>query len=425
MKLWELRIENGFDVLYSKDDNIKEIMSCFIGSLKSDYLEPIELITIEEGLYADIVSFSKNPLRPIFTQNAVNALQELMKDSVEMLPVKHPKYDCYIINIVDVVDCLNYKGSKICRWGTIEKYDIIEERVNGHHIFLVDIRERKTTSLIPLVSDEFKQRVLSNGLKGLRFRLAWDSDSVSQRNTILAEKNPSFRLTEKEPFKEHIQRSISPISKVIEAPTRMFTEIDIYHLGPNENLDKNTIVTLGNSYFKMHAPSTVDSAYAEIMMHIPSSWNVSKDMINDPEHGWPLKLLMDFGKQVMRRGFWLGQWFVFPNQPENELINTYGALFGAQEFDIESSIYPYSNQTDYCGVIITPPHPSISNVFKMKYSVDGKIIEGEWPVYFHTLLPVYKDEIMFYFRQGKEKFVQELMRVSYEQLFDLNRRRIC
>ena len=110
--------------------------------------------------------------------------------------------------------------------------------MKGHQYFSGDIKIG--SPLYPLVSDEFKQRVLSNGLKGLRFRLAWDSDSVSQRNTIYAEKNPSFRVIEKGSFEEHIQRNIGSISKVIEAPTRMFTEIDIYHL-PNENFDNKNL----------------------------------------------------------------------------------------------------------------------------------------------------------------------------------------
>ncbi len=425
MKLWELRIEEGFDVLYTNSDNIKQIMGSFTGKPKAYSWEAVELITVEEGLYGDIISYSKSPEKPVFTSKATGILEDLIKDSVEILPVRHQKYDCFVINIVDVVDCLDYQASKFSRWGVIEKYCIIEERVRGHNIFLVHVKDRKTPSLIPLVSDEFRERVLNNGLKGLKFKLAWDSDSGDQKTRPYAEKNPLLRIITKKDFEEHIQKYLGPVTNVIQDSSRMLTEADLYHIGPNMSVKANTVITKGNSYFKMNAPSSVDSAYAELILHLPSDWKISGEIFNDNVYGWPLSLIKDFGRKVMRQGFWLGQWFVFPNQPEAELRKTYAVLFGTEKFDFTSDIQPYSTGTDYCGVIITPPLPVISGIFKMKYLDEGKPLEGEWPVYFHTLLPLYKSEIIYYFKEGREKFVQKLMELDFKEIFDLNRKNIC
>lgn len=425
MKLWELRIDNGFDVLYTNDENVKKAMKGFVGISRANNWSPVELITWESGIEGDIISYSKSPEKPLFTNKAIHGLEDLIKGSVEFLPVIHEKYDCFAVNVINVLDCLNYKGAKLSRWGVIEKYDFIPEKVAGQHIFLVEVKGSKIPSLVPIVSDDFRQRVLDLGLTGLKFRLAWDSNPESRKSNIYAEKNPALRVITKKDFEEHIQKQLGPVKKVIQDSSRLFTEVDLYHIGPNKNINANTIITKGNSYFKMSAPSSVDSAYAELILHLPADWKVSEDMFNDAVYGWPLSLMKDFGKKVMRRGFWLGQWFVFPNQPEDELRNTYAALFGIEKFDFNSNIKPYSTGTDYCGVMITPPLPAISDIFKMKYLNDGKYIEGEWPVYFHTLLPVYKDEIIYYFREGKDKFVQKLMEIGFDKMFDLNRKSIC
>ncbi len=425
MKLWELRIDTGFDVLYTNDENIKQLMEGFDGASQSNNWKPVELTTWESGIEGDIISYSESPDIPLFTNKAIYALEDLIKDSVEFLPIIHEKYNCFVVNVIDVLDCLNYNEAKLNRWGVIDKYDFIKEKVTGHHIFRIAIKDRKRPYLIPIVSDEFRQRVLDLGITGLRFRLVWDSCTQSKKSSIYDEKNPSLRVIETKDFLEHIQSQLGSVKSIIPASSKLFTEVDIYHFEPTKNINFNTLITKGNSYFKMSAPSSVDSAYAELIMHMPSNWNVSEHMVNDVVYGWPLCLLREFGKMVMRRGYWLGQWFVFPNQSEEDLKNTYAALLGGQKFDFNSNISPYSPGTDYCGVMIVPPLPIISNIFKMKYIDHGKYLEGEWPIYFHTLLPLYKDEIMLYFKEGKENFVKRISEYGINNMFDLNRRSIC
>lgn len=42
----------------------------------------------------------------------------------------------------------------------------------------------------------------------------------------------------------------------------------------------------------------------------------------------------------------------------------------------------------------------------MEFREDGKRIEGDWPVYFHTLLPLYKEEIHCYYTDGLDVLLQ-------------------
>lgn len=425
MRFWELRVDRTVDVLYAKDDATQQIMrNSFLGKSMRDTWNPVELITDEAGDEGDMISYSYNTNSPIFTPRALDILGDLIQDSVEILPIYHEKYHCFFLNIINVVDCLNYPKSELNKWGVILKYDFIDEKVKDQHIFLVHRKDSKNPSLVPIVSDDFKERVEKHGLKGFNFKKAWDSNPSSKKKSIYSEKNPSLRIIAKKDFQAHIQNHVGSIVNIIEDPSRMFTEIDLYCIEPNSNIQANTIITNGNSFFRMAAPSSVDSAYAELMLHLPADWNVSKDTLQDQVRGWPLALMKDFGKNVMRKGFWLGQWFVFPNQSEEDMKHTYAALFGVQTFDFDSKIEPYNSSTNFCGVMIAPPFPGIAEVFKMPYLDEGRVIEGEWPIYFHTLIPLYKEEIHYYFKEGKDRFVEELQKFGIEKMLDLNRKSI-
>lgn len=53
------------------------------------------------------------------------------------------------------------------------KLAFIEEKVRGNHIF--KLVEKKLSPVY--VSDEFRQRVINNGLTGFKFELVWDSEA--------------------------------------------------------------------------------------------------------------------------------------------------------------------------------------------------------------------------------------------------------
>ncbi|HYK74648.1 MAG TPA: suppressor of fused domain protein [Pseudoneobacillus sp.] len=418
MRFWELRVDPTVDELWGKDDKSNQVMSDrkgLTGTSMKDTWKPIELVTIEPGDKGDMISYGKNTINPIFTKKAVEVLKDLIQDSVEILPIHHDQYDGYLINIVNVLDCLNEENTKMSKWGVIEKYDFIEEKVKDQHIFFAYKKKTASPTLVPIVSEDFKQRVEGNELRGFRFTSIWNSNPETKKKNIYDEKNPSVRMITKADFEAHIQEHVGPIGEVIVDPSNLFTEVDLYCVGPNSKIKANSIITKGNSFFKMNAPSTVDSAYAELMLHLPTEWDLD---------GWPANLMKNFGKDVMRKGYWLGQWFVFPNQSEEDMRNTYAALFGVEKFNFDSKIESYSPETDFCGVMIAPPFPTIADVFKMPYLDEGRTFEGEWPIYFHTLIPLYREEINYYFKEGKDRFIEKMLEYGIEKMFDLNRNRI-
>jgi hypothetical protein len=108
---------------------------------------------------------------PVFSEKIIGFLDYLIHDSVEYLPINCPgnvKY--YIVNVLKVVDCIDYDKAKIERYynGEIrrfEKFAFKKELLQGIHIF-------KTPELaytLVFVSEEFVNKANEFGLLGFDF----------------------------------------------------------------------------------------------------------------------------------------------------------------------------------------------------------------------------------------------------------------
>jgi len=110
---------------------------------------------------------------PVFSERAWESLYSLVNGSVEALPLIYPSGETYFaINVLDVVDCLDLTKTKLTRndvtgrVSSIQEYHFRPHLLTGKHMFKLP----ETKALEVLVSEEFKQAVEANGLKGLIFR---------------------------------------------------------------------------------------------------------------------------------------------------------------------------------------------------------------------------------------------------------------
>jgi len=105
---------------------------------------------------------------PVFSQRAWNALQPLIEKSVEALPVKCGTHDYYLINVIDVVDCLDHARSHIKRFSSgrimlVESYCFRDSCLTTQVIWKLP----ETASLEVLVSESFRRAVEKSQLQGL------------------------------------------------------------------------------------------------------------------------------------------------------------------------------------------------------------------------------------------------------------------
>ncbi len=113
---------------------------------------------------------------PVFNEKALNALLPLIKDNVEILPLQLNNETLYGINVLSIVNALNYDLSeyKTFRDGkrvmAIKKYAFIEEKIEKNNIFkLMDLPRGDV-----FVSEEFHDRVIDYHLEGFKLEIIYD-----------------------------------------------------------------------------------------------------------------------------------------------------------------------------------------------------------------------------------------------------------
>lgn len=182
MKIWKLGTDaNHYDnITFTNEEDWSLLLFDnkypFDGRRLADLWTPLKIEIIEVRKESDTPSLS--PGVPILSERALKILGDLLKGSVEILPLNstHGRYSA--INVVDVVDCVDYDKAKFTRFKSsgrimkFEKYVFKSELVKNKNIFKIVDETRRS----PFVSDEFRDRVLENGLRGFDFQLVWDSD---------------------------------------------------------------------------------------------------------------------------------------------------------------------------------------------------------------------------------------------------------
>ena len=178
MKIWQLNFElDEYDNLMPiKAFTIEEIQS-FDGRSHLNQWKPIPVKRMEpdKGLkLSDAPGFAF----PVFSRRALQCLKPIISKNVEILPLDFDEQEYYGINVITVLDAIDYEKSiyKTYRDGkrimAFKKYAFVSDIIKGNAIF--KISDEKTR--YAFVSDEFKQIVENNYLLGFKFRLVWDSE---------------------------------------------------------------------------------------------------------------------------------------------------------------------------------------------------------------------------------------------------------
>ncbi len=136
--------------------------------------KPIEVEGFDDnpGKDSDFPCLNNYCVIPIFSQRAWDVLEPLVGNRVEALPIKHPSgHSYYLINVMEIIDCLDEKRSKVVRNATTKrisrvlKYCLKTDLLKGKHIFKTPLESGAEL----LVDDVFRQAVETNGLIGLIF----------------------------------------------------------------------------------------------------------------------------------------------------------------------------------------------------------------------------------------------------------------
>ena len=181
MKIWKLGTEvDKYDNLQRMESWSWEETQSFDGRNKSECWDPIKVKRMEpeKGLSLSDTPWLNTPI-PIFSGRVKKAMESFLGDAVEFLPITFDEGEFWIVNVTNVLDCIDYEKAKLRRFASsgrvmlFEKYCFIKERVMDENIFKIP----ELPIMYPFVSDRFKEQIELNKFCGFKFELVWDSEA--------------------------------------------------------------------------------------------------------------------------------------------------------------------------------------------------------------------------------------------------------
>ena len=177
MKIWILDcdVDNYENLTWEEKLNINYIQS-FDGTEKIKDWKPMKVKRVYDRGYSNTPGLS--PHIPVFDESAICILRDLVIGNAEVLPLDCKDGTFYAINVIKVIDCIDYESSqyKTFRDGVrimrFTKYAFDEKKIKGIDLFKIKDEPLKR----PFVSEKFRERVIDNNLTGFKFELAWDSE---------------------------------------------------------------------------------------------------------------------------------------------------------------------------------------------------------------------------------------------------------
>lgn len=176
MKIWKMRFDfDKYNFLTPVKRFTVDELWAFNGHSLVDTWKPREFVLAKKNgqELCDAPGFEFLILSP----KAYAVLEFIMGKSIEVLDVLYGGERYYGINILAVLDTLDYEKSEFETFDNSEKIMVIHKycfrrtkELEQNHIF--QIKEEGYY----FVSNEFKMMVEQNHLKGFRFQLVWQSD---------------------------------------------------------------------------------------------------------------------------------------------------------------------------------------------------------------------------------------------------------
>ncbi|QJD82592.1 imm11 family protein [Cohnella herbarum] len=187
MKIWQLTADDESKKLTYDKKKAKElghpIRTEFNGSPIKESWMPIKFITLKNGKYVDFPNFRDGV--PVCTRETFVKIGYEIGYQAEFLPVAHEELDLLLVNVTNIIDCVNSDKSTAKRLSTgaficyLNHVFLPEKIPNDTLIFKLP----ETSETDVYVTDLFVNLVKKHKLKGCRFIELWDSEQTDEMET--------------------------------------------------------------------------------------------------------------------------------------------------------------------------------------------------------------------------------------------------
>lgn len=187
MKIWKLDADmHEYESFKLKNEdktflrNFKKEMSN--GERKNGKFDNLEIELIDSGKSSDCPTFWNFTGSLIFSERAKQCLDNYLKDFVEFIPLKYNQANYYLLNIIRIVDAIDYNNATFRTLDTglvvgMDKYSFKENEVNNINMFKILLNERICNTEI-YISSELKEKIEEFNLVGFKITEMWDSETL-------------------------------------------------------------------------------------------------------------------------------------------------------------------------------------------------------------------------------------------------------
>jgi len=169
---------------------------------------------------------------------------------------------------------------------------------------------------------------------------------------------------------------------------------DIYIIKPNEDRDYYIMISSGMSALPMHVPfDSPHLAFAEVMILLPSDWNINYNDFANENNYWPIRLLKQLSKYPHLNNTWLGWGHTIPLNDQH---------------------------------IVNHNFHSVLLLDSITFSEDFTTIENEEKnICVYSVIPLYKEELDYVLQEGVSKLMEKFVLFNTEEIVNIHRINAC
>ncbi|WP_440115814.1 imm11 family protein [Paenibacillus sp. QZ-Y1] len=182
MKVYKFQHDVKAKVLAGVEDDHHPINSDFHGQSKIKGWTTISLETLYKKSYKDFPKYHIG--KPVVSKRVKEMMEKesLLTSEVEFLPITNDNMELFILNVTNILDCVDYNRSGIDRfkdgsWFRFNKLVFDPAKIpDGTCMFKIN----ETPGVQVFITDKFKEWIEEHKFKGLNFSVIYDSDFTEE-----------------------------------------------------------------------------------------------------------------------------------------------------------------------------------------------------------------------------------------------------
>lgn len=182
MNIWKLDVDfkefESFKLICEEKNYLKNFKRKITSASKLNGNLTGEKIHLIEGkVKSDFPKFWSVSGTPMLSEKAATILNDIIYNDSELIQLNYSSENYYLINILTVLDAIDYEKSKFRKLETglvvgLESYEFNPEVLYNHNIFKLLLNGRIYNTAV-FVSDKFKNVVEKEKLLGFKFTKVW------------------------------------------------------------------------------------------------------------------------------------------------------------------------------------------------------------------------------------------------------------